>query len=113
MVQDVGLEPLYSIPNAVCIPLHFILYIRRLFVQTVASSASALRRRPRVVYTPLRQGVPTATPFHGYTSTVAHLSRPIGVFATFATVATFVHAVRHLHLMAWLGPGGVEPPDEY
>ena len=57
----------------------------------------------------LTRGVPTAAPFHGCASTVAHLSRPIGVFVTFATV-TASHLSQHLHLMAWLGPGGVEPP---
>ena len=117
LAQDVGLEPLYSTPNAACKPLHFILYIRRLFVKTVAPSASALRHRSRVIYTPSRQGVsnpliilPIGPGVRCYRS--RHL-RPNDALATFATAATFIHAVRHLHLMAWLGPGGVEPPDEY
>ena len=53
----------------------------------------------------LTRGVPTATPFHGCTSTVAHLSRPIGVFATFATV-TISHLSRPY--TSWPGWAPVE-----
>lgn len=38
--------------------------------------------------------------------------RAIVLFATFATVANPIPFYIILHLMAWLGPGGVEPPGD-
>lgn len=52
----------------------------------------------------LTRGVPTATPFHGCASTVAHLSRPIGVFVTFATAASSHNSFRQSTPHAMPGP---------
>ena len=59
------------------------------------STSEALHPSPPMLFILPYQRSPTATPFHGCTSTVAHLSRPNGVFATFATV-TIPHYLRNL-----------------
>ena len=53
-------------------------------------------RYRRCLYS-LTRGVSTATPFHGCTSTVAHLSRPIGVFAALAIATSFRFLCRPTH----------------
>ena len=88
LAENVGFEPRLSIPNATC-------YHYTTFSISGGALLWQLPHLPRCLcpvtddtgylYS-LTRGVPTATPFHGCTSTVAHLSRPIGVFATFATV---------------------------
>ena len=114
LAENVGFEPRLSIPNATC-------YHYTTFSISGGALLWQLPHLPRCLcpvtddtgylYS-LTRGVPTATPFHGCTSTVAHLSRPIGVFATFATVTSPTPFYIVLHLMAWLGLGGVEPPGD-
>ena len=76
-------------PKCRVLPLHHILYIGTLCYGSGPICLDIVI--PAIDLTgylySLTRGVSTAAPFHGCASTVAHLSRPIGVFATFATVA--------------------------
>ena len=98
-------------PKCRVLPLHHILYIGTLCYGSGPICLDIVI--PAIDLTgylySLTRGVSTAAPFHGCASTVAHLSRPIGVFVTFATATLFTIILLLVRPTPQLIPGSRTP----